>query len=92
MSHPIPVIRLEVEGMKFAILKAIPEYAADLSAEIASAVERFCTPENIQVVIDTEVSRVIRSVIDEEVTRFYRSGDGRAVIRQAVGERLRSQS
>ena len=88
MSVPIPIIRLEVEGMKFAILKGLAEYATDLSEEIKSAVERFCTPANIQSVIDREVHTVISRAIGEEVDRFYRTGAGRAVIRQAVDERL----
>jgi hypothetical protein len=84
----IPIVRLEVDGMKHSILQALSTYATDLSEEIKSAVERFCTPENIQAVIDREVHSVISRVVGEEVDRFYRSGAGRAVISQAVQERL----
>lgn len=91
MSGPdrgIPVIRLTVEGMKFSIVKAITEYEAVLAEETRKAVEAYCTPENIKAVIDREVAAALTAAIREEVDRFYRRGDGRRVIQQAVKETL----
>lgn len=90
MPDGIPVIRLTVEGMKHQIMHALMEHELALSNEIQRAVEAFCQPENIQAVINREVNAVVSSVIREEIDRFYRRGDGRAVIRTAVEERLRT--
>ncbi len=77
----VPVLRLTLEGMQFDILKALTQYQLDLAEETRKAVEKFCTPENVQ-------ATSMRRAIEEEVERFYRTGAGREVIRQAVNDRL----
>ena len=87
----IPVIRLTMEGMKASVLHAFSQYEAQLAQELREAVERFCTPENIQAVVDREVRTAIGDAVREEVDRFYRTGAGRQVVRQAVEQQLRDR-
>lgn len=91
MSQPgIPVVTMRVEGMAHQIKQALLQHELDISAEMQRAVEEMCRPENIQAVVSREVSTVLGQVIHDEVERFYRHGDGRAAVRQAVEEKLRS--
>lgn len=85
----IPVIRLEVESMKWSILKAFTEANAKIDADIRRAVEAFCTPENVQRVVSRTVNEVLTQVIDEEVRSFYRYGDGRKIVKAAIERKLK---
>jgi len=84
----IPVIRLTVESMKHSILKALSEYELLLGKELRDAVEAFCTPEHIQGIMQREVQAVLTAAIRDEVDRYYRRGDGRAAVEQAVHDAL----
>jgi hypothetical protein len=87
----IPVITLEVEGMRASIKTALTEYMTDLSSEIAEAVDRVCTAENVQALVTRQVQDVMVQVIREEVSRYYRQGPGQAAVRDIVESILRSQ-
>ena len=79
-----PVIRLEVEGMRHTIKVALSEYAARMDADIQAAVDAYCDPKNIRAVVDDIASKEIKAAIQGEVERYFRSGFGRAAIREAV--------
>jgi len=85
----LPVVTLTVEGMKADIKTALHSYLLGLSEEVAAAVDKVCTRENIQAVIDQEVASTLRVVIHEEVERYYRHGGGVQVVRDAVAQKLR---
>lgn len=91
MTSPLgfPVVTLTVEGMKADIKTALHGYLLSLSEEVSSAVDKVCTKENIQAVIDQEVARTLQVVIHEEVERYYRRGGGVQVVRDAVAQKLR---
>lgn len=84
----IPTISIALERMKFSIIASLAEYEVELAEEIRQAVERYCTLENIRIVLDTHVASAINVAIREEVDRFYRSGRGRRIIRELVENRL----
>jgi hypothetical protein len=84
----IPIIRLEVEGMKASILAAFTAHVASLDADIQAAVDDFCRPANIAAVVTEHVNAVIAQAVREEVERFYRYGEGRRAVARAVAEAL----
>lgn len=88
MSIPMPVIRLEVDHMKHAMVVALSQYTAQMDETLQQAVERFCTPENLEKIIQTETERVLDTVIREEVRHWFSYGEGRETIKKAVEERL----
>lgn len=88
MNLPI-IIKLEVENMKHTMCVALSQYTGQLDATLKQAVERFCTPENLERIIQTETDRILDEVLREEVKRWFVYGDGRAVIRLQVEQRLR---
>jgi hypothetical protein len=80
----VPVIRLEVGRMKYAIMAALAQHAAQMDSDIQSAVEAYCTPENIAAVVRGAAAKEIDAAITEEVGRFFRYGDGRRAVAEAV--------
>ena len=88
MNGPIPIIRLEVEGMKHTIAAAMTEYAAQMDADLQKAVEDYCTSGNIANIVRTTAYSVMDQVIREEVRSFFVHGNGREAIKEAVKQRL----
>lgn len=87
--NAVPLIRIELEGMKHAIIHAMSEHLAQMDADIQEAVNAACTPENIKKIITDTAEREIKNAITQHVQDFYRYGDGRSVIRDAVFEVLK---
>jgi len=87
-ERTIPIIRLEVSGMKHTILRAFSEYMTDLDSDVQAAVETYCSGENIKRVIAAVVSTEIEMAIREETHNYFRYGKGREIIKAAVARRL----
>ncbi len=85
----IPIISLEVQGMKHTMKLALMEHAALLDKSIQQAVEDYCTEGNIQAIVQREARLQLDAALKEEVKRFFDwSGQGRAAVREAVMEAL----
>lgn len=67
----IPIIRLEIERMKQTILQALPQHAAAMDASVQDAIERYCTPENIEAVVRTAATQALDAAVKEEVRSFF---------------------
>jgi len=92
MEKTIPIIRLEVEGMKRTICAALSEHAAQMDADIKAAVEDYCTPANLKRIVGETARRVLDTTIREEVEKFFRySGEGRKAVADAVRESILSK-
>ena len=89
MSDPVfPVIRLEVERIKFAMLSALSEASAQIDEDIHKAVEDYMQPENVSAIVHTIATSEIDAALKREVEWFFRYGNGRDAIRSAVNEKL----
>lgn len=84
----VPVIRLEVDRLRMSVLTALSEYSVQMDADLAAAIDAYCTPENIRAIIDGYVQKTIDQAVREEVDRFFRYGKGRAAVRRAVDEAM----
>lgn len=84
----IPVIRLEVEGMKRSIVAALLEHQAKMDADVIAAVEAYCHPENISRIIHEAARTALDNAIREEVKAFFWMGEGRKAVAEAVKETL----
>lgn len=84
----MPVIRLEIEGMKHTIMHAMTQHLAQMDADIQAVVENLCTPARILEVITTTAQKEIDQVVKAEVERFYRYGKGQEAVKQAVARAL----
>ena len=84
----IPILTLEVEGMKHSIKTALTEYAAQLSEEIQMAVDAYCMPDNIRRVVADAVKRTIDNALQDELHNFYFYGKGHSIILEAIHQAL----
>lgn len=88
MNH-MPIIRMEVEGMRHAILTALSEHHLQLDEQFKAAVNDFCKPENIQQIINEAAARELKSAIDTEVRNFFQyNGEGRKMVAEAIKAKL----
>ena len=87
--NSLPIIRLELEGMKLAMQTALMARNVEMDQYVQQALDRYCSQENLQSVIDTEVRAVLNTAIKEEIQSFFRySIPGRQAIREAVHAHL----
>jgi len=85
----VPIIRLEVEGLRRTMFLALTNYAALTDKSIQQAVEEFCTDGHIDAIVRREAKLQLDAALKEEVRKFFLSnGPGRAAVRQAVTEAL----
>ena len=87
----IPVIRLEIEGMKHAVIHAMTRHLAQMDSEIQAAVEHACKPEHISALIETTARGEIAKAVKSEIENFYRYGPGRKAIKEAVVRALEEE-
>ena len=85
----VPIIRLEVEGMKFTMQRALTEHAVAVDKSIQKAIDDYCTESNINAIVMQEAKARLDQALKEEVQNFFGySGAGRAAVRAAVIETL----
>ncbi|CAB4159192.1 hypothetical protein UFOVP707_61 [uncultured Caudovirales phage] len=85
----IPIITLQVEGMKHTVRTALMREAAALDKGVQDALDKLCTEERIAAIVEEEARRQIEAALKEEVQSFFRwSAAGRAAVREAVHEHL----
>lgn len=92
MSIPVPIIKLEVEYMKHTMVQALSRYTSQIDEALRQAVENYCTPENLERVIQAETTRVLDQAIKEEVNHWFVYGEGRKAIKEAVEKKLRDNT
>lgn len=83
-----PIIRIEVENMKQSIAHAFTEMQLSMDANVRNALEKFCTPENIERVVNQQVEDTIKEVIQREIDTFFKIGPGRSVINEEVRRKM----
>ncbi|MFY7917017.1 MAG: hypothetical protein ACOVPA_20390 [Rubrivivax sp.] len=85
----LPIISLEIHGMKNTIKVALTEQAALMDKHLNEALEKMCTEESVAGIVEQEARRQIELALKEEVQNFFRwSSNGRAAVREAVHEHL----
>lgn len=88
----VPIIKLEVDGMRHSIQVALMRHAAQIDKDMQRAVDAFCSEGNVARIVEEEARRHIQLALKEEVANFFKwDGAGRAAIRQAVQESLLKQ-
>lgn len=80
----VPIIKIEIEGMKHTIMHAMTQYIAQMDEDIQNAIERACKPEIIATIIEETARKEISQAVANEVECFYKYGPGRTAIREAV--------
>lgn len=89
-ANTLPIIKLEVEGMKHAIKVALSQHTIEIDAHIQAAINEYCTDDNLQTVIVAATKAAIDNVVKDEITRFFEYGDGRKAVSAAIEETILS--
>jgi len=84
----IPILRLEVEGLRQTVQTVLIRHAAQMDADIQGAVDAYCTPENISRVVQAAATKALEDAIKTEVDTFFRYGSGRKAVAAAVKESI----
>lgn len=85
----IPIISLEIQGMRHTIKTALMREAAALDKGVQDALDKLCTEENVTRIVQEEARRQIEAALKEEVQNFFHwNNAGRAAVREAVIEHL----
>lgn len=84
----IPIISLEIKGMRCSIQKALSQHLLETDAMVQKAIETYCSSDNIERIIQETTFRTIDAVVREEVEIYFRNGEGRKEISNAVKEVL----
>lgn len=85
----VPIITLQVQGMKHTIQTALQQEVAALDNAVQVALDKLCTEEQIAAVVEAEARREIEAALRQEAQSFFRwNNAGREAIRQAVHEHL----
>ena len=86
----IPIIRLEIEGMKRTVITALSDYKIEWDEMVKKSVESYCSEENIRNVINEAVRIEIDKVIKDAVHEYYNYGnEGSKIISDIVIKKLR---
>jgi hypothetical protein len=89
MREPtIPIIKLEVEGMRQTMHMALSQYTLQFDQQIRESLDKFCTPENIAYIINAAANDTLRDVLKQETSNFFRHGAGYEAVLEAVHKKL----
>lgn len=80
----MPVVNVELQGMKLNIKHAIIERQGWLDEWLAQQLDEMLTPERLEADLKRQARDIIDRIVREEIEQFYRYGDGRQRIRDAV--------
>lgn len=87
-----PIISLQIQGMKETIHHAFSERMLDLSSEVKLALDKHCTPENIQRSIDETVGPLVDEAVKNAVKKWWLlSEEGQKLLNEAVAIRLEEE-
>lgn len=80
----MPIVRLEIEGMKQALYSAFSEHMLMLDEQVREAVAEACKTENVLHVIRRSVKEHLQDALDKEVRDYFMNGKGRDLVRNLV--------
>lgn len=80
----LPIIRLELEQMKYQILHAFGAHQHELSAQVTQELEKAINSFDYS----ATVSRIAHEIIKEQIESYFRYGAGRQAIETSVNDAL----
>lgn len=86
----MPVVSVELEGMKLHLKHAIAERQGWLDEWLEKQLNELLTPERLEADLKHQARDIIDRLVREEVEAYFRYGDGRSRIREAVERELGS--
>jgi hypothetical protein len=85
----VPIVRLTVQKMAFAMDRALTEYECVKDEQIKEAIAKACEPARIQEILDHALRIEVDRAVNESVKQFFGYGDGRKYIVDRVTQKLK---
>lgn len=79
-----PLVKLEVQEMKYQIMHYLQQHHADVEAEVERQIEHAIATYNFQ----ARVTEAVHKAIDSTIQSYFGYGDGFAFVSNAVMETL----
>lgn len=86
--NAIPIIRVEVETIKQAMLHAFSEQMLNLDQQFKVALDDACQPAKVQAILTEAANRYIKEAVQDETKHYFLYGEGRKHIAAKVKERM----
>ena len=80
----LPIIKLEIEGIRNTLMVALTEQQLAMDEYIKESVNSFCEPENIKIFVQNAATQALVDAIKAEVKEFFWNGEGRKAVAEAV--------
>jgi tRNA(Leu) C34 or U34 (ribose-2'-O)-methylase TrmL len=88
MNTPLPLIKIEVESMRQAMVHAFSQQMLQMDEMFKHAINEACRPERVKFIIEEAAMKYTKEAMDVEVKNYLLYGEGRRAIAQRVKERL----
>lgn len=92
MTLGVPIVRLELEGLKTCILAALESQAGEFTQMAKEALNEFCSEGHVRDLVRIQVRAEVERAIKDEIRAFYSYGEGRKAVHEAVIKRLQADS
>lgn len=78
----MPILRMEVEGMKAAILTHLGARGSELGDALSAEIDKAIAEYDWQ----GEVKRIVHAALSENINYYFKFGDGAKAVKDAVVE------
>lgn len=79
-GNSLPIIRMELEGVRATVATMLTQYSARMDKNIKDAVDAYCTEDNLTKVINSAVNAALDHTIKESLTTYFRWGEGKSLV------------
>jgi hypothetical protein len=91
MNPQIPVIRVEIEGIRQQMHYAFSNYTLDLNNIFQEALTRALDPVAIEKLINDQAEETIAFILKAQVKDFFTYGAGYKTLRACIDQKLTEQ-
>jgi hypothetical protein len=84
--NAMPILRMEVEGVKAAILTYLGARGSELGDALSAEIDKAIAEYDWQ----GEVKRIVHATISEKINYYFKFGDGAKAVEDAVVEGFNS--
>ncbi len=88
----MPMIRLELEGMRQAILHSFLKYNSELNKAVDEALKNAVSADSFFELVDREVREAVNECVAKEIKGYFGWGEGRKMISETIEAAFKNKS
>ena len=85
----MPVVRLELNGMKHAILHAFSNHTEELQALVSEQMDKICQTEQLRRIVTEQLTRAVSVEITDLIAKEVRAVFWETGVKEAILEKVR---